>query len=206
MRVRVKPGHITFVLSTGFGVSLLFTIGAMVLQSPAQPSASPLSAAPAPVTHVRTTAQVSDLTLAKHAAAVSAVKLEAAAAAQAATTAKPVTTPAPAVTTQAPQQQQPAPTPTYAGVLTCTQVENLWTNAGGPSSEAVLMAEIAGAESGRNPGAPYGGLWQIQGGQPVAGDINDPVVNAENAVSKYNSQGLAAWTTYTSGAYQNYPC
>jgi hypothetical protein len=103
----------------------------------------------------------------------------------------------------------PPPAPTgmqSSGVLSCGAVESLWINAGGPSSLAVLMAEIAGAESSRNPAAPYGGLWQIQGGQPVPGNISDPVINAENAVAKYKSQGLSAWTTYTSGLYRNHPC
>jgi hypothetical protein len=99
------------------------------------------------------------------------------------------------------------------------QLEQLWIDAGGPKALAPLMAAIALAESGGNPANnnyndPKGdgttqtswGLWQISNGThsaPVA-NINDPLVNAKQAVAKYNSQGLSAWTTYTGGAYKQY--
>lgn len=90
------------------------------------------------------------------------------------------------------------------------QLEALWVNAGGPKGIAPTMAAIALAESGGNPASinPEGpqhaeGLWQIKG-QLVSGNILDPKVNAANAVAKYNSQGLGAWTTYTEGAYKKY--
>lgn len=87
------------------------------------------------------------------------------------------------------------------------QLEGLWVNAGGPRDKAPLMAAIAEAESGGNSDArnPSGasGLWQILG-DPFPGNVFDPATNARMAVAKYNSQGLGAWTTYTSGAYKAY--
>lgn len=72
---------------------------------------------------------------------------------------------------------------------------------------AALMAAIAEAESGGNSdvqnrsGAT--GLWQILG-DPAAGNPFDPATNAQFALDKLESQGLGAWTTYTSGAYKAY--
>jgi hypothetical protein len=86
-----------------------------------------------------------------------------------------------------------------------SQLEQLWTQAGGDPKQAPLMAAIALAESSGNPSAhnPSGasGLWQILG-NPVPGNAFDPLTNARMAVAKYKSQGLGAWTTYTSGAYK----
>lgn len=97
---------------------------------------------------------------------------------------------------------------------TYAQLEGLWINAGGSAALAPLMAAIAEAESGGNPGAVNAtdnngtqtswGLWQVSNGthaQPVP-NILDPSVNAQQAVAKYNSQGLTAWGTYDSGAYK----
>jgi len=86
-------------------------------------------------------------------------------------------------------------------------LENLWIAAGGPPGVAHLMAAIAMAESGGNSRAynPSGasGLWQILG-VPFPGNPFDPFTNARMAVAKYESQGLGAWVTYTSGAYRAY--
>ena len=86
-------------------------------------------------------------------------------------------------------------------------LEHLWDAAGGPPALAHLMAAIAMAESGGNPAArnPSGasGLWQILG-LPFPGNPFDPLTNARMAVSKYESQGLGAWVTYTSGAYRQF--
>jgi transglycosylase-like protein with SLT domain len=86
-------------------------------------------------------------------------------------------------------------------------LEALWREAGGPAGVAHLMAAIAMAESGGNPNAynPSGasGLWQILG-LPFPGNPFNPLTNARMAVSKYFSQGLGAWVTYTSGAYRAY--
>ena len=93
------------------------------------------------------------------------------------------------------------------GVVSYGQLEGLWDQAGGNPSMAALMAAIAEAESGGNPTAhnPSGasGLWQILG-VPFPGNVYDPLTNARMAVAKYLSQGLGAWTTYTSGAYKQY--
>jgi hypothetical protein len=91
-----------------------------------------------------------------------------------------------------------------------SELETLWDDAGGSKALAPLMAAIAMAESGGNSDAknPSGatGVWQILGAvNPADQDkLTDPAVNAKEAVLKYNSQGLTAWTTYTSGAYKKY--
>ena len=95
------------------------------------------------------------------------------------------------------------------------QLETLWINAGGPKAVAPLMAAIALAESGGNPGAlnqtdnngtqTSVGLWQVSSGThqyPSAWATAQG--NATEAVAKYKSQGLGAWGTYTSGAYLQY--
>jgi len=103
--------------------------------------------------------------------------------------------------------------------LTFGQLEQLWTQAGGSPSMAPLMAAIALAESSGNPQAvnpndtngrggtqTSWGLWQISNGthqQPVSGILN-PLTNAQQAVAKLHSQGLTAWGTYDSGAYEQY--
>lgn len=96
------------------------------------------------------------------------------------------------------------------------QLEAIAKQGGFPDSMLPLMAAIAMAESGGNPAATNAndnggtqtswGLWQISNGthsQP-APNILDPIVNAQQAWAKYNSQGLGAWGTYTSGAYRSY--
>ncbi len=101
--------------------------------------------------------------------------------------------------------------------LSYSQLEQVWIQAGGPKAIAPLMAAIAMAESGgiagnTNPTDNSGtqtswGLWQISDGThgwSYGGDPYDPVTNAKAAVMKYHSQGLGAWGTYTSGAYQQY--
>ena len=88
-----------------------------------------------------------------------------------------------------------------------SQLEALWTRAGGAKSVAPVMAAIALAESSGNSDArnPSGasGLWQILG-KPFAGNAFDPLTNARMAVAKYKTQGLQAWVTYTSGAYRKF--
>ena len=102
------------------------------------------------------------------------------------------------------------------GGLSYSQLEQLWTQAGGSKSLAPVMAAIAVAESGGNPGAVNPndnggtqssfGLWQISTGThtPPASNWSNPLENARLAVAKYQSQGLGAWGTYTSGAYKQY--
>jgi hypothetical protein len=96
------------------------------------------------------------------------------------------------------------------------QLEAIAKQGGFPDSMLALMAAIAMAESGgdasaTNPNDNGGtqtswGLWQISNGNhamPVP-NILDPVVNAQQAWAKYNSQGLGAWGTYTTGKYKSY--
>lgn len=99
-----------------------------------------------------------------------------------------------------------------------TDIAQLWIDNGGPPGLANTMAAIAMAESGGNAasvqkGQPYAttgwGLWQITPGNsyPNLGTdkaLLDPNTNAKAAVAKFKSQGLGAWTTYTSGAYKSY--
>lgn len=95
------------------------------------------------------------------------------------------------------------------------QLEQLWIQAGGPKALAPLMAAIAMAESGGNSAAmnytDNGGtqtsvsLWQISNGtHSFPQSWTTPLGNARAAVAKYQSQGLSAWGTYDSGAYQKY--
>src|SRR5271165_948910 len=97
------------------------------------------------------------------------------------------------------------------------QLEQLWVQAGGSRALAPLMAAVAMAESAGNPAAnnyddnggtqTSWGLWQVSNGThnwPGQQDPNIPLNNARYAVAKYQSQGLGAWGTYTSGAYQQY--
>jgi hypothetical protein len=97
-----------------------------------------------------------------------------------------------------------------ATTYTYSQLEELWINAGGSSALAPVMAAIAEAESSgvsdayNSSGAS--GLWQILGAvNPADQDqLFNPIVNAREAVLKYQSQGLGAWVTYTSGAYKQF--
>jgi hypothetical protein len=105
-------------------------------------------------------------------------------------------------------QPQPNPVPNSGSgpYYSCSQLETLWVDNGGPASVEVIAASIAMAESGgyeyaTEPVTKAAGFWQILG-QVVPGNIYDPTVNAENAVKKYNDAGgFSPWTTYTSGAY-----
>lgn len=96
------------------------------------------------------------------------------------------------------------------GDYTYAQLEELWENAGGSAALAPVMAAIAEAESSGNPDAYNAsgatGLWQILGAvDPSDQDqLTNPIVNAREAVLKYQTQGLSAWTTYTSGAYEQF--
>lgn len=93
---------------------------------------------------------------------------------------------------------------------------DLWIQAGGPRNLAPIMAAIAMAESGgvnnkvspQNTDGTYDlGTWQINSVHTQfdrAKLLGDPLYNARAAVAVFRSQGLGAWTTYTSGAYQSY--
>jgi len=93
------------------------------------------------------------------------------------------------------------------------QLERLWVEAGGSRADARVMAAIALAESRGDPratdhdsnGTVDRGLWQINSvhGYSASSSFN-ALQNARQAVAVFRSQGLRAWTTYTSGAYQKY--
>jgi hypothetical protein len=97
--------------------------------------------------------------------------------------------------------------------LTQGQVEAIAVAAGLPNAK--LMAAIAMAESGGRTDARGAvgeiGLWQIN--QPVhvkahptwtVAYLQNPVNNAYAAKTVLASQGLGAWTTYTSDAYKRF--
>jgi hypothetical protein len=104
-----------------------------------------------------------------------------------------------------------------SGSASFSQIEDWWTQAGGPGGgTAQVAAAITGAESGFNPravqqGQPYAttgwGLWQITPGdsEPQFG-INQALLNgpanARAAVAKYRGAGgFSPWTTFEDGAY-----
>ena len=106
-------------------------------------------------------------------------------------------------------------------ILSYAQLKAVWLQGAAGTQYATnawssLMAAIAEAESGGNTDAlnptdnggtqTSWGLWQISLGNHDAPspNWNNPVVNAQLAVGKLQSQGLGAWGTYTSVAYQAY--
>jgi len=106
-------------------------------------------------------------------------------------------------------------------VLSYAQLKAVWLQAAAGTQYATnewasLMAAIAEAESAGNENAQNDkdnggtqtswGLWQISNGthSEVSPNWNNPVINAQLAVQKLDDQGLDAWGTYTSGAYEAY--
>lgn len=91
-----------------------------------------------------------------------------------------------------------ASTSTGTGILSEAQIGALWLEAGGPASAEGQAEQIAECESGGNPDAynPSGatGLMQILGAV-VPGNLDDPLVNMENAVAKFRDSGdtFAQW-------------
>jgi LysM repeat protein len=92
-----------------------------------------------------------------------------------------------------------------SGTLGCSQLEELWQEAGGSHAVAFTAAEIAMAESGGNQFATglagERGYWQIN---PDHGSLStyDPMGNAKAAVIiSADGTNWTPWTTYTSGAY-----
>jgi hypothetical protein len=106
------------------------------------------------------------------------------------------------------------PAPHVKGTYGLHQLEQLWLAAGGQPKYAALMGHVALAESSGNPNAhnPSGatGLWQIKGAVRP-GDLTDPMVNARNAVAKFNAasitghplgpwvSSIGGWRRYTHG-------
>jgi hypothetical protein len=102
-----------------------------------------------------------------------------------------------------------------ADTLNVKQLMALARNAGFSEEQAPTMAAIAMAESSGRASVVNSigatGLWQIN--QPVhvkahptwtQGWLKDPGNNAKAAKAIYDTQGLRAWTVYTSGAYKKY--
>jgi LysM repeat protein len=92
-----------------------------------------------------------------------------------------------------------------SGTLSCSGLEQLWTDAGGSPSAAFMAAEIAMAESGGNqyalsPTDDYG-YWQINASNGSLATFN-PYGNARAAITlSDDGTNWSPWTTYTSGAY-----
>ena len=101
------------------------------------------------------------------------------------------------------------------------QLEEIWlqgaagtkyaTKAWAALMAAIAEAESSGSNTALNPDDNGGtqssfGLWQISNGThtPPSPDWANPLTNAKLAVGKLESQGLGAWGTYTSGAYQKF--
>lgn len=86
--------------------------------------------------------------------------------------------------------------------------------AGWPAALIPIMVAIGGAESSWNIGASHinsdgsedDGWLQINSvhGYDKQKLKSDPVYTAKAGLAIYKSQGLAAWTTYTSGAYRQF--
>lgn len=95
---------------------------------------------------------------------------------------------------------------------TYDQLEQLWTQAGGSPNVEQTMAAIAEAESSGDPnavnyntnGSVDRGLWQVNSSNDNSSAMFQPLPNAQEAVAIERSQGLGAWVTFNSGAYQKY--
>lgn len=95
-------------------------------------------------------------------------------------------------------------------------IADLWGQQGGPRNLAPIMAAIALAESGGRVDAVGGpnsdgsydyGLFQINSVHSQFDKhrlVSDAAYNTRAAISVWRSQGLAAWSTYNSGAYQSF--
>jgi Lysozyme like domain len=86
-----------------------------------------------------------------------------------------------------------------------SQLETLWTQAGGSPSTAPMAAAIALAESGGKPDGPPSatndwGLWQIHNGGP---GVLNPLTNAQVAVQMSNNG--ANWRPWCT-AYSDAAC
>lgn len=108
--------------------------------------------------------------------------------------------------------------------LSYAQLKGLWIKAGGNPDDADVMAAIALAESGgredaHNPKPPDDsyGLWQInmlgamgperraKFGLSSNRDLFDPLTNAKAAVAiAAGGKNKTPWSTYTSGAYEQF--
>lgn len=95
----------------------------------------------------------------------------------------------------------------FHGSYSCSQLENLWQQAGGSSSTAFTAAEIAMAESSGNKmatdhdsnGSTDYGLWEINSSNGGSIASYAPLVNAKEAVSLYDRDGWTPWITWREG-------
>lgn len=109
--------------------------------------------------------------------------------------------------------------------ITAAQSYGLLRAAGATAAQATMLTAIGGAESGLDPAAvgdvglengtwgPSLGIWQVRTlksdtGKGTSRDANhlsgNPAAQAAAAVAILKGQGLSAWSTYTSGAYQKF--
>jgi LysM repeat protein len=92
-----------------------------------------------------------------------------------------------------------------SGTLSCSGLEQLWTDAGGAPDEAFMAAEIAMAESSGNqyalsPTDDYG-YWQINISNGSLATFN-AYGNARAAITlSDDGTNWSPWTTYETGAY-----
>lgn len=118
------------------------------------------------------------------------------------TAAPPVAQPAPQLTSAPPALTQAAPAPVAVPTPStgCSSYLSLVEQYDWPVD---TMMAIMQAESSCNPDAynPSGcwGLFQLYNQ-----DITDPAENIAGAYQIYVTQGLTAWSSYTSGAYLQY--
>jgi hypothetical protein len=106
----------------------------------------------------------------------------------------------------------PNPGPAAGQVYTQSQLQQLWISAGGNPGSALIASAIAEAESsGRadatdndSNGTQDQGLWQINSSHGLS-NMFSPMANARAAVQiSGNGTNWDPWTTYTSGAYQEF--
>jgi hypothetical protein len=108
----------------------------------------------------------------------------------------PVTFPTPTATSS-PAPSPAPPTPVSAGILTATQVGQLWVDEDGPASQETVAACVVNNESGGNSGATHGdangtvdtGLYQINSVNAPSGEMMSPEANTAEAVRLFESEG-----------------
>jgi hypothetical protein len=102
--------------------------------------------------------------------------------------------------------------PGKGATYTQAQLQQLWIAAGGDPTKALIASAIAEAESSGRAGATNNntngtqdqGLWQVNSSHGLS-NMFDPMANARAAVSiSSNGTNWSPWTTFTSGAYQQF--
>jgi hypothetical protein len=110
-----------------------------------------------------------------------------------------------------PPVTSPVSPPVASGDYSCTQLENLWEQAGGVFTEALMAAKIAMAESSGNPsatdhdsnGTTDEGLWQINTSNGILATY-DPLQNAKSAVTlSDNGTNWTPWVTFQKNLYES---